>query len=131
MWCALEEERAFFSSPNKVLPSVLRFMPVSVLMRSVEQEIDASLFQQPIWRCPRDKVLNATLDFYRDAYLTLAAIAAHTTMSGGEQSITLVSAQVLQRLQAGCFQVLKWAFLWCPEESSETLGDEMIRQAQS
>lgn len=107
-----------------------KFMPVSDLMRSAEQEIDTSLSQLPIWRSARDNVLNATLDFYRGAYLTLSAITAQAAMSGGQESVTYVSAQLLQRLQAGCFQVLKWALLWCPEKSSQTFSDEMIHQAQ-
>jgi hypothetical protein len=105
-------------------------MPVSDAVRSAEQEIDTSLSQLPIWRCARDNVLNATLDFYKGAYLTLSVIMAQAAISGGQESVTYVSTQLLQRLQAGCFQTLKWAFLWCPERSSQTCSEEMICQAQ-
>ena len=102
-------------------------MPVNDAMQSAEQEIDTSLSQLPIWRFARNDVLNATLDFHKGAYLTLSAVMAQAAMSGGQESITYVSAQLLQRLQAGCFQTLKWAFLWCPERSSQTCSEEMIR----
>ena len=101
-------------------------MPVSDAMR-VENEIDERLKQLPLWRCPRDDVIKATLDFYRDVHeVILIAISAVT--SGSEEFYNL-NLQ-LQRFQAGFFQVLKWTLLSCPERSAETFNHEMIHEAQ-
>jgi hypothetical protein len=102
-------------------------MPVSDAMRRVEQEIDERLRQLPLWLCPRDAVIKASLDFYRDAHeMILIAIFAVTSGSDEFYNLNLQ----LQRHQAGFFQVLKWALLWCPERSAETFNHEKIHEAQ-
>ncbi len=98
-------------------------------MRGVEREIDERLKQFPLWRCARDKVVRATLDYYRDA-LEVVLIATAYAISRGSQEEYYNLAQQLQRLQAGFFQVLKWTLLWCPERSDETFSHEMIHEAQ-
>ena len=78
-------------------------MPVSDAMRRVEQEIDERLRQLPLWLCPRDAVIKASLDFYRDAHeMILIAIFAVTSGSDEFYNLNLQ----LQRHQAGFFQVL-------------------------
>src|SRR5208282_4552435 len=53
-------------TPSNLTP---RNLPLSKCAGSdpfVEREIDDRLKQFPFWRCARDKVLRATLDYYRD-----------------------------------------------------------------
>ena len=52
-------------------------MPVDNVMRGVEREIDERLKQFPLWRCARDKVLRATLDYYRDALEVILIATAY------------------------------------------------------
>jgi hypothetical protein len=55
----------------------------------------------------------------------------YTASAGdGEEAFYNLNLQ-LQRLQAGVFQVLKWALTLCPERSEETFSDEMIHEAQA
>jgi hypothetical protein len=104
-------------------------MSVVNAMRAVEREIDERIAQLPLWRCAKDVVLRATLDFYRLAHETILIFSAGAIGSCNEEAFENVALQ-LQRFQAGCFYVLKWALVWCPERSAETLTDEMIQEAQ-
>ena len=104
-------------------------MPVDDVMRGVEREIDERIEQLPLWRCGRDNVLKAILDFYRLAHETSLMASAWATCNENKEAFEIVALQ-LQRFQAGCFYVLKWALRWCPERSAETLTDEMIQEAQ-
>jgi hypothetical protein len=104
-------------------------MPVNDVMRRVERDIDERLEELPLWRCARDDVLRATLDYYRLAHETTLIFAAAAIDSDNKEVFDNVALQ-LQRFQAGCFQVLKWTFSWCPEQSAQTFTGEMIHEAQ-
>lgn len=103
-------------------------MPVNDIIRRVEQDIDQRIEQLPLWRCARGSVVRAALDFYRPAHETRLIFLAWAE-SGNTKAFDIVSLQ-LQRFQAGCFYVLKWALMWCPERSAETLTDAMVQEAQ-
>jgi hypothetical protein len=55
--------------------------------------------------------------------------SAYALSRGSEEEFYTVN-MLLQRFQAGCFYVLKWALKWCPERSALTFTDEMIHEAQ-
>jgi len=98
-------------------------------MRRVERDIDEQLEELPLWRCARDDVLRATLDFYRGAHEIVLLAAAYMISQGSQEGYDNVALQ-LQRFQAGCFYLLKWALAWCPEQSAQTFTDGMIQEAQ-
>jgi len=104
-------------------------MPVSEAMRRVEREIDEHLEQLPLWRCARDGVLKAALDYYRGVYEVIL-IESSSALANQNQEAFYILAQQLQRFQAGFFQVLKWALTLCPEQSKETFSHEMIHEVQ-
>jgi hypothetical protein len=108
----------------------LKRMPVNDAMRRVEREIDDRLRELPLWRCAKGSVLKTTLDYYRNYHETISLMMIYTaSIGGGEEAFYNLNLQ-LQRLQAGVFQILKWALVWCPEHSAETFTDEMIHQVQ-
>lgn len=107
-------------------------MPVDQSVRDVEKEIDDKIRDLPIWRTPRDTLLRAVLDYYRDSIEVIYAHMASKVQLGGFQGdddfLTYIAIE--RDLHAGILQVLKWALAWAPAGNGEKeLDAEVIMNA--
>jgi hypothetical protein len=107
-------------------------MAVSAEVRKVEDEIDEGVRAMPLWRCPREPVIRAALDYYRGAAEVLMLFIAWAAIEGRSEGVQTIETIPLfeNRIQAGVFYVLKWAMTLCPEQSIEVFDDTMIHSAQ-
>jgi hypothetical protein len=107
-------------------------MAVSAEVRKVEREIDERVAALPLWRCARDSVVRAALDYYRSAGEMLMAMISWAAMQEPDERTRLIGTIPLVegRVKAGVFYVLKWALTLCPERSAEVPDQEMIHSAQ-
>ena len=107
-------------------------MAVSAEVRNVEDQIDKMVRAMPLWRCARESLIRAALDYYRSAGEILllgiawAAIQEHRERTRLIETVPLVE----NRVRAGVFYVLKWTLALCPEQSTETFDEMMVHSAQ-
>jgi hypothetical protein len=107
-------------------------MAVSAEVRKVEDEIDERVRAMPLWRCAREPVIRAALDYYRNVVETFRTMFSWADMQGSDERIRLIETIALfeGRATAGVFYVLKWALTLCPEQSAEVFDEMMIHSAQ-
>lgn len=104
-------------------------MAVSDEVRQVEREIDDRIRALPLWRCGRERVVRAALDYYRDASEILMLQLARAQFMADDK----IGHRVLlleNRMRAGVLYVLKWALAFCPEQSAEAFDVETIHSTQ-
>src|SRR2546422_10760857 len=102
-------------------------MAVSEAVRKAEAQIDKQIQQLPLWRCQKSAVVRALLDFYRDA--TEMAMLATVWVAQNDCDVA-VPMLLHSRWQTGVFWALKWALVFCPEESDSEFTPKMILEAQ-
>ena len=80
-------------------------MGVSAEVREVETEIDALVRAMPLWRCAREAVIRAALEYHRKAGETLMAMMAFAAMQEPDEQAQLIESTVLVegRVKAGLF----------------------------
>ncbi len=107
-------------------------MAVSEAVRQVENEIDEGVRALPLWRCARDRVVRAALDYYRGATeIFMLGIAWAAMQERGEGARLIETVPLVEnRVQAGVFYVLKWALTLCPERATEAFDEMMVHSAQ-
>src|SRR5438128_9308894 len=106
-------------------------MAVSDEVRKVEAEIDERVRAMPLWRCAREPVIRAALDYYRGAIELLLLMITWATIEGDQERTRLIEMIPMfeNRVRAGVFYVLKWALTLCPEQSVELFDDMTIHSA--
>jgi hypothetical protein len=108
-------------------------MAVSVEVRKVEAEIDERVRAMPLWRCAREAVIRAALDYYQNSATVLMAMIPWAGLQEDDERRTrLIETIPLfeNRLRAGVFYVVKWAMTLCPEQSIEVFDDMMVHSAR-
>lgn len=97
-------------------------------MRAVETEIDHSIAAYQVWNTPRDTLLRAILEYYRDAIEVLFVYAAVGLRADGASDIE--SSFALERdLHAGVLQVLKWTMeLSSPYSEGPSPNAEVVHE---
>lgn len=107
-------------------------MAVSAEVRKVEDEIDERVCAMPLWRCAREPLIRAALEYYRGVGEVLRLQIAWAAMQEHRETARLIERVPLveNRVKAGVFYVLKWALTLCPGQSTEDFDEMMIHSAQ-
>src|SRR5712691_6318174 len=107
-------------------------MAISAEVRKVEGEIDERVRAMLLWRCAREPLVRAALDYYRGAGEVLLLKIAWAAFQEPRERARLIETVPLveNRIRAGVFYVLKWALTLCPEQSTEICDEMIVHSAQ-
>jgi len=102
-------------------------MSISTEVRNVEDEIDERVRAMPLWRCAREPVVRASLDYYRNAVEIFMLGMSWAAIQEDEDRTRLIETVPLveNRVRAGVFYVLKWALMLCPSQSTEVFDYQL------
>jgi len=103
-------------------------MAVPHRLREIENEIDATIEQMPVWRASKTDVLKGLMRVYRDGVELALIMAARFATSGGSLNDLGNALGHEDRIRAGALWALKWASEYCDvgETRAAPSDDELL-----